>query len=145
MLSRDGARGLAPTGEIRRHDVAGYGGNESLERVVNGPVPDRLASIRRIAPFKVLGRAGAARDRDTHPPDRVAVFVRFGAGHPGDGRRNIGRRVPQRAFRHGAGDLTRYRPLLSQQLHRNPVRAILLRLRVTDAPTMKPRAPPRAV
>src|SRR5258706_11766948 len=130
MLSRDAASGLALTGEIRRPDVAGDGGNESLERIVNGPLPDRLASIRRIVPFKVLGRAGAARGRDTNPPDRIAVFVRFGASHPGDRRREIRRRVPQRAFRRGACDLTGYRPLLAQQVGRNSEGASLLRLRI---------------
>src|SRR5258705_10146134 len=108
MLSRDAARGLALTGEIRWPDVAGHGANESLERIVNGPLPDRLASIRPIVPFKVLGRAGAARDRDTNPPDRIAVFVRFGASHPGDRRREIRGRVPQRAFPLGPPDTTGY-------------------------------------
>jgi hypothetical protein len=145
MLFRNAPRGLALTGEIRRPDVAGDGGNESLERIVHGPVPDRLASIRRIVSFKVLGRAGAARDRDTNPPDRIAVFVRFGASNPGDRRRKIGRRVPQRAFRHGTCDLTGYRPLLAQQVRRNPEGAILLRLRIGDKPAMKTQARARRV
>src|SRR6266404_6733605 len=140
MLSRDAARGLALTGEIRWPDVAGHGANESLERIVHGPLPDRLASIRRIVPFKVLGRAGAARDRDTNPPDRIAVFVRFGASHPGDRRRKVGRRVPQRASRPGTCDLTGYSSLLAQQVRRKPEGAILLRLRIGDKPAMKTRA-----